>query len=254
MSSVRMIVAGVLLTFLSATPRGDATAAPQPTPVIVELFTSEGCSSCPPADDLLSELVRAQPVKGALIIGLGEHVDYWDHLGWRDRFSDKRFSTRQSDYAAARRSSDEVYTPQMIVDGTCVFVGQDRAAALAAIARSAAAPKTAIALSWPDAASGSLDITAPPAASSAGAQAFLAITEDALSSSVTRGENAGQKLAHGTVVRQLLDIGRAGPDGAFHKTVPVKLDAAWRRPALHAVVFMQRRPLGAITAVGTTKF
>jgi hypothetical protein len=222
-----------------------------PVPVIVELFTSEGCSSCPPADQVLGDLVRTQPVEGALIVGLGEHVDYWDHQGWRDPFSDKLFSLRQSAYAAAR-ASGEVYTPQMIVDGTRVIVAQDRSGAVDAIRRSAAAAKTPVHLTWTDGPSSSLDIETEAGKAGAGAQVFLAVTEDALSSSVTAGENTGRHLTHAAVVRQLRDIGRTDSSGAFHKAMPIKLDASWRRSALRAVVFIQRRPLGAITAVGTS--
>jgi hypothetical protein len=244
------VIAAVLLLTVGAGPSAQTTASP--VPVIVELFTSEGCSSCPPADQLLSELVRTQPVKNALIIGLGEHVDYWDHQGWRDPFSSALFSARQSAYAAAHRASDEVYTPQMIVDGTRVFVGQDRAAALDAIGRAAIAPKAPVQFTWTDGASLSLHVRTEAGPSSAGAQAVLAIIEDDLSSSVTRGENSGRHLTHSAVVRQLAEIGRADARGVFDAAARLKLDATWRRPALHAVVFLQRRPLGAITAIGIT--
>ncbi len=102
--------------------------AAQATPVIVELFTSEGCSSCPPADALLSQYVKNSPVPGVEVIALGEHVDYWNHNGWADPFSSAQFSQRQSDYSNAFRL-DSVYTPQIIVDGKAQLVGSDGDAA-----------------------------------------------------------------------------------------------------------------------------
>src|SRR5579862_8138820 len=112
------------------------------TPVVVELFTSEGCSDCPPADKLLSWLAKSQPVKDVEIIPLSEHVDYWNHLGWSDPYSSSALSQRQRDYSNSLRS--EVYTPQMIVDGTVEFVGSDADKALRAISSELHTPKVTV--------------------------------------------------------------------------------------------------------------
>ena len=161
-------------------------AAQSGTPVLVELFTSEGCSSCPAADLLLSELVRTQPVPGVRITGLSEHVDYWDHQGWKDPFSSAVFTRRQQEHAGPAPS--DVYTPQILVDGGPGVVGSDRAAVLKAIRAAAGTAKAAIWAEWGDTASRSLHIEVPGDVRTAGASAFLAVTEDGLQSSVKRGE------------------------------------------------------------------
>lgn len=102
----------------------DAPRAVAPSIVVVELFTSEGCSSGPPADTLLQRLADASPVEGVQIVALGEHVDYWDQQGWKDRFSSVALTNRQRVYAQAL-NTESIYTPQMIVDGRAEFVGSD---------------------------------------------------------------------------------------------------------------------------------
>src|SRR5260370_31679799 len=113
------------------------------TPVLVELFTSEGCSSCPPADLLLSHLQQSQPIPGVEVIALSEHVDYWNQLGWIDPFSSAGLTERQRQYASVLHG-DGVYTPQMVVDGKTGFVGSDSQKPLRAIAAAAKAPRTGI--------------------------------------------------------------------------------------------------------------
>src|SRR5258705_13165710 len=116
-----------LATFVYVSPSVTPAASPSDgtrKPVIVELFTSEGCSSCPPADALLSKLDQSQPIPGALVVALSEHVDYWDRLGWKDRFSSPMFTRRQEGYAR-RFHLDSAYTPQAVIDGATQAVGSN---------------------------------------------------------------------------------------------------------------------------------
>ena len=212
------------------------------TPVLVELFTSEGCSSCPPADVLLMRLGRTQPVREANVIVLEEHVDYWDRLGWKDPFSSEAATARQEEYGEAF-GGQQVYTPQMVVDGHAEFVGNSEGEALRAVRAAGVAPKPAVHLSWAD--GGMLAIHVEPLtnATRGGApQVVLAIAENMLHSDVKRGENAGRALEHDGVVRQLIAVGKAdaGSTG-FSSTVAVHAAHEWNRTNLLAVVFVQER-------------
>jgi hypothetical protein len=218
--------------------------------VVVELFTSEGCSSCPPADAVLIDLLNRQPVAGAEIIGLSEHVDYWDRQGWRDPFSDHSFTQRQSAYAASGGSND-VYTPQMFVDGGAPFVGSDRAQAIDAITRAAAAPKPAVSLQLPSKPPEVLTVNVAASRATASAPVWLAIVEDGLSSSVTGGENSGRSLRHAAVTRRLVSIGKTDKDGSFAREVPLNLDPKWKRTSLHAIVIVQPASVGHVAAAAT---
>ena len=215
------------------------TPAAERSPVVVELFTSEGCSSCPPADALLRQLRQEHDPNGAEVIPLGFHVDYWDFQGWRDRFDSAAYSQRQEHYAHQLRI-DGPYTPQMIVNGEVEFVGSDASRARQAIAQAAAQePLAQLQIS---AAKGALDIKAHSAAP---ADVMLAITEDNLTTKVGRGENGGRTLHHSAVVRELRRIGQATRTG-FSGTVPITVEKEWKRDDLRAVVFVQDGSSGKI--------
>jgi hypothetical protein len=255
-SSLRLAVlagAAAFATVLASAQSGSAPAgqptpasAPARTPVLVELFTSEGCSSCPPADQVLARLVAEQPVPGAEIIALGFHVDYWDQLGWVDRFSSRSATFRQNSYSTVWRES-QVYTPQMVVDGARQFVGHDWRAATQAIAESLSAPRARVTVrgaaadaARPNGQGPSLQIdVAPLEQAAAKAEVWLAITEDGLVSDVRRGENARRQLPHIAVVRTFDRIGSAARAKGFTATRTVSLDRDWRRDALKAVVVVQ---------------
>jgi hypothetical protein len=125
-----------LVVLLSASGSTRAQSLADRVPVIVELFTSEGCSSCPPADGLLEMLLQDQPIKGVHVIPMSEHVTYWDHQGWKDPFSAQQFTARQQQYGL-RFNLDSIYTPQLVIDGAREFVGSDKRAIERALADAA---------------------------------------------------------------------------------------------------------------------
>jgi hypothetical protein len=212
--------------------------------VVVELFTSEGCSSCPPADELLGHLRQDLSAKSVQVIPLGFHVDYWNSLGWKDRFSSAEFTQRQEQYARALKV-DGPYTPEMVVDGEVEFVGNNAGQAQRTIRQQASELETAQVKIAP-AGADQLTIEVKGAASSSGtALVMLAITEDNLSTQVGSGENGGRTLHHAAVVRELQELGMLH-NGIMATTVPLKLEKDWKRSDLRAVVFVQNGPSGKI--------
>jgi hypothetical protein len=212
--------------------------------VVVELFTSEGCSSCPPADELLGHLRQDLSAKNVQVIPLGFHVDYWNSLGWKDRFSSAEFTQRQEQYTRALKV-DGPYTPEMVVDGEVEFVGNDAGQAQRTIRQQASQLETAqvkIALAGVDQLT--VQVKGPPS-SNANALVMLAITEDNLTTQVGSGENGGRTLHHAAVVRELRQVGTLN-NGAIETTVPLKLEKDWKRNDLRAVVFVQQGPSGKI--------
>ncbi|TMA19463.1 MAG: DUF1223 domain-containing protein [Deltaproteobacteria bacterium] len=208
-----------------------ALLAASPVPVLVELFTSEGCSSCPPADAVLARLVRAQPVPGATVVGLSEHVDYWNSLGWKDPFSDALFTDRQQDYASVI-ARGRVYTPQMVVGGSVDVLGSDERAARSAVARAAAEPHGTLRL---ERRGKGVHVAGQDFPAHADAHVLFAVVEDGLSNRVLRGENQGRTLTHEAVVRSLQRIGLAsGP--SFELDVQPTLEASWKAPRFVAFV------------------
>jgi hypothetical protein len=215
-------------------------------PVLLELFTSEGCSSCPPADRLLERLDREQGIAGAEIIVLSEHVDYWNQLGWEDPFSSPLYSERQRIYA--NHLNGDTYTPELVVDGSKGFVGSDQREAERAIreaARQGKAPirvvadradkKTRISIHIDDAPDGIL---------------YLALAHDTMKSQVLRGENAGHGLSHVAVAYSFERIGKVerGKKSDVERMVSPKLGETTR-----IVAFVAQSGSGKVVALGQTK-
>lgn len=217
-----------------------APVAPSPraarVPVVVELFTSEGCSSCPAADAALRELEAAQSVPGVEVLALGQHVDYWNRLGWQDPFSSPQFSARQRWYATGFTEGN--YTPQAVVNGCYEFVGSRRNTLATTVTQAAQAPRAAVALTPAGPGSLRVQVSSLPVGTQA-ARVELAITEAGLASQVSRGENAGRLLQHASVVRTLRTLGPVGTDGTFAATVPLDLQPTWKAANLRAVVLVQ---------------
>jgi hypothetical protein len=224
-----------------------------PVPVMVELFTSEGCSSCPPADVLLSKLDQ-QPINGVEIIVLSEHVDYWNSLGWQDPFSSAGFSERQRAYGDAFRTSS-VYTPQMIVDGQQQFVGSDEKRARAAIVKAAKETRAKVELQLTSTKELSVTVTdLPQITQDDTVEVLLAVTESNLSSDVPRGENAGRSLKHTAVVRHLQTVGEvAAGSNKFTANAAVPSNTGWRKDNLRIVVFIQERRTRRVLGVASMK-
>lgn len=213
--------------------------------VLVELFTSEGCASCPPADKVLAFLEREQPAPQAEIITLAFHVDYWDDLGWKDAFSSPLYSQRQELYGQKFRI-DAIYTPQMIVDGQTEFGGSNSGKAVSAVMESARAKKAKIEMVLNE---NLLKIDISEISKTENATVFLVIAEDNLTSKIKRGENSGQVLRHASVVRRLTAIGSVNSsDSKFSAEANLEFLPGWKKENLKIVVFVQenesRRVLG----------
>lgn len=209
--TLRMLVLILLMPCAFAATFAQSAGSDQRQPVLVELFTSEGCSDCPPADALLARLDATQFVPGAHAIVLSEHVTYWNQLGWRDPFSSEAMTARQEQYVRGF-GLDSAYTPQMVVDGAVQFVGSRADELENAVAREAATPKLAISLEeahWTaNAVHFAVRTHLPPHTA-----LYVALAQDATRSEVAHGENAGRTLHHVAVVRVLKEYGAKATDG-----------------------------------------
>ncbi len=208
-------------------------------PVLVELFTSEGCSSCPPADALLERLDRSQPVSGAQIIVLSEHVDYWNHIGWADPYSSPASTARQEEYARRFRTQGP-YTPQMVVDGRSEFVGSDARAAESAIRDAIRQTKTAIRIAESDGAA-AVEVDPLPAGTAHKATVFAAYAADAGTQDVLRGENKGRRLHHVAIAKELKSIGMIDNRRPFQVRLPLQSGS-------RLIVFVQESGNGPVLA------
>jgi hypothetical protein len=234
----RPLLPFLFVAFLATPPmRAGATSATHP--VVVELFTSQGCSSCPAADRLLSALAS----EGIGVIPLSFHVDYWNRLGWSDPFSRPEWSRRQEAYAQAL-GAPTLYTPQVVVDGATEMVGSDELRLRAAIARAAAGPAARLKLTLaPSATSVTVDVAIELPATFAGRplELWVALYESGLETAVRRGENGGRTLRNDGVVRALTRAGSIvhGSPGPWRASVSIPIASTWRSQHLGVAAFVQ---------------
>jgi hypothetical protein len=225
--------------------------------VIAELFTSEGCSSCPPADDLLTQLVSRPPIAGIKVLALGEHVDYWDRLGWRDPFSSAALTNRQAEYNARVFRENGIYTPQLVVDGQFQCIGSDARAVRQALAKAARLPKATVGVSAARDTSGDVRVDVqvdlpPEVMIREDADVLVAVTQDRLVTNVRRGENGGRTLRHTAVVRSLGIVGAVTPQNrTFATTSLVPVVSEWKIDDIRIVSFVQERNSRRILGGGT---
>jgi len=214
--------------------------------VLVELFTSEGCSSCPPADKNLAFIEKEQPYMQAEVVTLAFHVDYWDYIGWQDVFASPLFTKRQEIYSQ-KLKLDSTYTPQMIVDGKTQFVGSDAGKAANAIVLAAKDEKANVEI-LPENNKFKIRISDIPKHENA--TVYLAISENNLASSVKNGENSGRKLEHSSVVRELKAIGNIAPEqSSFENEAVVEINKDWKKEDVKFVVFVQENESRKIIGV-----
>lgn len=255
--NTRLIAASVVGIAIACTlPPGRSVMASDPdrVPVLVELFTSEGCSSCPPADVFLQKLDE-QPLAGAEFVVLSEHVDYWNHEGWKDPYSSSDFTDRQKNYAA-KLHLDTVYTPEMVLDGYREFSGNNGTEAQKAIREALLLPKIPVKISQVSVEqnrlrahleTGALD----SARAMRSVDVYVAVALNHAESQVLRGENANRRLAHAAVVRKLVKVGKIKSGEQFVREIDLKVETGPNPHNLRLAVFLQDPDSGRVVGAAT---
>jgi hypothetical protein len=219
-----------------------ATSALAQKAVLVELFTSEGCSSCPPADALLRQVEGSQTKGGQLVVGISEHVTYWNSLGWADPFSSAVYTERQNDYSE-RFHLEGVYTPQMVINGAEQIVGSDRAALLHAVEKEdAESPRMSLRIVSLSVAGGRLTVNLSTSGDlpAHGADLIAVLADDSDRSSVLHGENSGRTLAHVAVARSITRVARVQSAGEM--TVQIPIPASFQSAQGHHLILFAQTP------------
>src|ERR1700691_3459135 len=247
-----LIVSTIAFLSLTATMSTSAESSPDSDmriPVLVELFTSEGCSSCPPADALLQKLDAMQPIPGARAIVLSEHVDYWNHDGWKDAYSSSFFTDRQEDYAR-RFGLNGPYTPQMVVDGAAQLNGSSAQAVGTALETARNHPKILVQISSVTVVSPKelrihLTVAALPADFKARkADILVAVALNHAESHVSAGENKGRDIQHVAVAESINRVGTVEKGKNFDRDVSVKVKSTADAANLRVIAFVQGSDAG----------
>ena len=226
----RVVLAALMMTTLSAVA-GDAA-------VLVELFTAQGCSTCPPADRLLSAM-GSDPDLGKQVVPLAFHVTYWDTDAWRDRFSDVAWTKRQKEYVLAA-GGERIYTPQMVVGGAAQCVGSDVKCIKAGVEAAAAKAQGAVTV-VPAVRGGevAVTVTAQAPAGQKALDVMVALYESGLDTEVRGGENAQKTLHDDYVVRRLQRAFRLSGEGQRQQALTFELEPEWQRGKLGVAAFLQ---------------
>lgn len=232
------------------TQSDNATPAKTPNPVLIELFTSEGCSTCPPADGLVRKLDAGQPIPGAQLIVLSEHVTYWDQDGWKDPNSSSSLTERQNSYEGVL-GEKTVFTPQLIIDGTHEVKVGDPKQIEDTLLKAAATPKIGVRIG---------DVTVDPGnpavlhahvetdanSEKHNAEVFVAVALDHVESQVLRGENGGRHLIHVAVVQELTKVGKLPKGKNFAQDVQLKLKPGTDPKNIRLVALVQESGPGKV--------
>lgn len=236
----------------AATPANSAGAALNP--VLVELFTSEGCSSCPPVDRLVQKWDAFQPVPGAQLIILSEHVTYWDHDGWKDANSSAALTDRQSEYENVLGDKDP-FTPQIIIDGTHELKPQNPQVVKETLEKAAATPKLPVRIGDVTASGENLrtHIETDANTDDRKADVYVAVALDHFESQVLKGENGGKKLEFVAVVQQLTKVGKLQKGKSFAEDVQLKLKPGTDPKNLRIIAFVQEPGPGKMLGAAVRK-
>jgi hypothetical protein len=248
-------IAGLAQTVAPA-PQSSAPQAARPHAVLVELFTSEGCSSCPPADDLLRKIDGKHTSDGTLLVGVSEHVNYWDHGGWKDPFDSGAITDRQNQYGE-RFHLESVYTPQMIVNGRVQFVGSYAKALVKALGEAQPEQGASVKIISTNVEGNHVVMVVSVAGElpKGGADLFTVIAQDETTKNVTAGENQGRTLVNAAVARTYEKAATVHHDG--ETTVRIALPDNLQTTSesrRHLMIWAQETNLGPVLAVDTVAF